>query len=51
MFLLKSAGHAQAGLMRPYWSRAELTRESPRDWLFLPLEAKQMRDHLVRLVR
>jgi hypothetical protein len=41
--LLNTTEHAKAGLMRANWSRNELHRKAMGDWVFLEIEATQMR--------
>jgi hypothetical protein len=40
--LLGTNAHAEAGLMRAVWSRSELRRHDPADWLFTPTESFAM---------
>jgi len=44
--LIGSTDHARAGLMRAFWSHAELTHGSGSEWVFLEKEAKAMRSSL-----
>jgi hypothetical protein len=41
--LLGTHAHGAAGLMRAVWSRSELQRNDPADWLFTPGESAAMR--------
>jgi hypothetical protein len=41
--LLNSARHADRGVMRAHWTQAELRRDAPDDWVFLPNDAAAMR--------
>jgi hypothetical protein len=41
--LLNSARHSTRGLMRAFWSQAELRRDAPADWLFDAGDATRMR--------
>ena len=40
--LLGTNAHAAAGLMRAVWSRSDLQRNNPADWLFTPVETLAM---------
>ena len=44
--LIGSTDHARAGLMRAFWSHAELTYGSGSEWVFLEKEARAMRSSL-----
>jgi hypothetical protein len=44
--LIGSTDHARAGLMRAFWSHAELTHGSGAEWVFLEKEARAMRSSL-----
>ena len=44
--LLGSTDHARAGLMRAFWSHAELTHGGGSEWVFLGKEASAMRSSL-----
>jgi hypothetical protein len=44
--LLGTNAHGSAGLMRAVWSRAELRRHHPADWLFARSEGAAMRQSL-----
>jgi hypothetical protein len=44
--LLGTVIHSGGGLMRPFWSRSEIKRNSRPDWLIRPGQARQMRDRL-----
>ena len=44
--LIGSTDHARAGLMRAFWSHAELIHGSGSEWVFLEKEAKAMRSSL-----
>ena len=44
--LIGSTDHARAGLMRAFWSHAELTHGSGSEWVFLENEARAMRSSL-----
>lgn len=44
--LLGNVRHSDAGLMRAFWSRGEIARNSRPDWLFRPQQSRQMRDRL-----
>jgi len=44
--LIGSTDHARAGLMRAFWSHAELTQGSGSEWVFLEKEARAMRTSL-----
>ena len=44
--LIGSTDHARAGLMRAFWSHAELTHASGSEWVFLEKEAGAMRSSL-----
>jgi hypothetical protein len=44
--LIGSTEHARAGLMRAFWSHAELTHGSGAEWVFLEKEARAMRSSL-----
>ena len=46
--LLGTNAHGAAGLMRAIWSRGELRRDDPADWLFTPAESLAMRRALER---
>lgn len=48
--LIGSTEHARAGLMRAFWSHAELTHGSGSEWLFLEKEASAMRSSLATRV-
>jgi hypothetical protein len=41
--LLATTTHGPVGLMRAYWSQAEVRRGQPRDWSFAPTELAAMR--------
>jgi hypothetical protein len=41
--LLATTRHGPVGLMRAYWSQAEVRRGQPRDWSFAPPELAAMR--------
>ncbi|HEY0284349.1 MAG TPA: hypothetical protein VGC23_03100 [Vicinamibacterales bacterium] len=44
--LIGSTDHARAGLMRAFWSHAELTHGGGSEWVFLEKEARAMRSSL-----
>jgi hypothetical protein len=44
--LIGSTAHARTGLMRAFWSHAELTDGSGSEWAFLEKEARAMRSSL-----
>lgn len=44
--LIGSTDHARTGLMRAFWSHAELTHGSGAEWVFLEKEARAMRSSL-----
>jgi hypothetical protein len=44
--LIGSTDHARAGLMRAFWSHAELTHGAGAEWMFLEKEARAMRSSL-----
>ena len=48
--LIGSTDHARAGLMRAFWSHAELTHGSGSEWVFLEKEARAMRASLTTRV-
>jgi hypothetical protein len=37
------SAHAAHGLMRPRWTRAEITRNATADWGFAPPELREIR--------
>jgi hypothetical protein len=41
--LLATTTHGPVGLMRAYWSQAEVRRSQPRDWAFAPTELAAIR--------
>lgn len=44
--LLGHVMHSNGGLMRPFWSRSEIERNSRLDWMFRPQQARQMQERL-----
>lgn len=44
--LLGNVMHSNIGLMRPFWSRREIERNSRLDWMFRPQQARQMQERL-----
>lgn len=44
--LLGSTGHSNRGLMRSFWTTADVSRGCPFDWLFTPEEGSRMRERL-----
>lgn len=44
--LIGSTNHARTGLMRAFWSHAELTHGGGSEWVFLEKEARAMRSSL-----
>lgn len=46
--LLSTNAHAALGVMRAIWSQAELRRNRPADWRFLDVDARAIKEEVLR---